>query len=204
MKFGKEFASQMVPEWHEAYINYSYLKTLLKEILHIQLKNVRLPSQQPLTRNQTLYRTFSGLTSRYNRASSFKKDDEAIVVSTIKQDDGLEDNYRTTFLMVSDDCGDYEHMFFEKLDGEFNKVLKFYKTKEEEMIKEAEKLSKQMDALIALRVKVDCPEFDLSDSEDNALSAELSSRWQRLFQAHAALREKNEEGSGQRKSSKGI
>ncbi|KAM7520707.1 hypothetical protein LguiB_019669 [Lonicera macranthoides] len=200
MKFGKEFASQMVPEWHEAYINYSYLKILLKEILHIRLKNARLPSQQLLTRKQTLYRTFSGLTSRYHRASSFKKDDEAIVVSTIEQDDGLEDNYRTTFLMVSDEGGDYEHLFFEKLDGEFNKVLKFYKTKEEEMIKEAEKLSKQMDALIALRVKVDCPKFDLNDSEDNASSAELSSHWQRLLQAHAALREKNEEESGQRKS----
>ncbi|KAJ0095397.1 hypothetical protein Patl1_16790 [Pistacia atlantica] len=32
MKFGKEFRSQMVPEWQEAYMHYDYLKTLLKDI----------------------------------------------------------------------------------------------------------------------------------------------------------------------------
>ena len=32
MKFGKEFVSQMVPEWEEAYMDYNCLKATLKNI----------------------------------------------------------------------------------------------------------------------------------------------------------------------------
>ena len=40
MKFGKEFASQMIPKWREAYMNYSFLKTPLKEILYFRQESV--------------------------------------------------------------------------------------------------------------------------------------------------------------------
>lgn len=65
--------------------------------------------------------------------------------------------YETMFLMSSDEGGEYELVFFRRLDDEFNKVIKFYREKMEEVIKEAEELNKQMDALIALRIKVDKP-----------------------------------------------
>lgn len=39
MKFGKEFAAQMVPEWQEAYMDYEYLKALLKEIQRFKGRN---------------------------------------------------------------------------------------------------------------------------------------------------------------------
>ncbi|KAK9192119.1 hypothetical protein WN943_020735 [Citrus x changshan-huyou] len=39
MKFGKEFAAQMVPEWQEAYMDYEYLKALLKEIQRFKRRN---------------------------------------------------------------------------------------------------------------------------------------------------------------------
>lgn len=39
MKFGKEYASQMVPELQEASMNYDNLKTLLKEVQRIKQRN---------------------------------------------------------------------------------------------------------------------------------------------------------------------
>ncbi|CAM8877357.1 unnamed protein product [Rhodiola kirilowii] len=38
MKFAKEFESQTVPEWHEAYMDYNYLKTLIKDIIRYKQK----------------------------------------------------------------------------------------------------------------------------------------------------------------------
>ena len=32
MRFGKKLLSQMVPEWSQAYINYKFLKKLIKPI----------------------------------------------------------------------------------------------------------------------------------------------------------------------------
>ncbi|KAF3560613.1 hypothetical protein DY000_02013914 [Brassica cretica] len=66
--------------------------------------------------------------------------------------------YETTFLMAAEEGGEYETVFFRRLDDEFNKVEKFYKEKVEEVMKEAVMLNKQMDALIAFRVKVEHPD----------------------------------------------
>ncbi|KAJ6371307.1 hypothetical protein OIU77_001754 [Salix suchowensis] len=137
MKFGKEFAAQMVQEWQEAYMNYNHLKTILKD------------------RRASLYRAFSGLAGRY-RGSPRKSEDEVILVSAV-QESGGDEHYQTLFLNASDEGGDYELVFFRSLDSEFNKVINFYKKKVEEVMGEADDLSKQMDALIALRIRVDNP-----------------------------------------------
>lgn len=63
----------------------------------------------------------------------------------------------TTFLMTAEEGGEYELVFFRRLDDEFNKIEKFYKEKVEEVVKDAIMLNKQMDALIAFRVKVENP-----------------------------------------------
>lgn len=68
-----------------------------------------------------------------------------------------EGKHETMFLRSSDMGGEFELVFFRRLDDEFNKVLKFYKGKVGEMMEEAEELNKQMDALIALRIRVDNP-----------------------------------------------
>ncbi|CAI9109743.1 OLC1v1009620C3 [Oldenlandia corymbosa var. corymbosa] len=169
MKFGKEFSSQMVPEWQAAYMDYNQLKTLLKNVLNLQRRNdvsgsnpmsqSRKPSKK-LKRKLTLYRAFSGLSvSRRKSSSPRKMEDEVIVVTEVpppanSDSDGF---YQTTFLMTMADTGEVELVFFRKLDEEFNKVLKFYKDKVSEVKAEAEELSKQMDALIALRIKVEFP-----------------------------------------------
>ncbi|CAH1437607.1 unnamed protein product [Lactuca virosa] len=166
MKFGKEFASQMVPEWQAAYMNYNHLKILIKEILIFRRlqQNESTPGYQanpPLPskgssrkRKVSLHKAFGGLTN--GNSNNKDNEDEVILVSAMHQS---EENYRTVFLRSSQDAGESELGFFRKLDDEFNKVIDFYKGKVGEMVIEAEELSKQMNALIALRIKVEDPLF---------------------------------------------
>lgn len=96
--------------------------------------------------------------------------------------EGSDGNYRTVFLRSSEESGEYEVEFFRRLDDEFNKVVKFYKSKAGEVMKTTDKLSKQMDVLIALRIKVNFPDGELRDDEGsvNGESAEsISAGWQR-------------------------
>jgi SPX domain protein involved in polyphosphate accumulation len=175
MKFGKEFTSQMVQEWQEVYMDYNYLKTVLKDILRFRQKNASTPmastSRGTLKRRVSLYRAFSGLTSRH-RSSPKMNEDEVILVNAVQQE-GSEGNHQTTFLMSSDIGGEYELVFFRRLDDEFNKVINFYKMKVEEVMEEAKELSKQMDALIALRIKVENPvvESDGKNLPSNVVSS---------------------------------
>ncbi|KAL0421027.1 UNVERIFIED_CONTAM: Phosphate transporter [Sesamum latifolium] len=159
MKFGKEFASQMVPEWQEAYMNYEFLKTLLKEIhLFRQRNRPDAARSSGLRRNLTLYRAFSGLTKRGSspRAETVSDiENQVILVNNVRRD-GVEGS-ETMFLRAADEGGEYELVYFKRLDDEFNKVLKFYKSKVEEVMEEAAVLDKQMNALIAFRVKVENP-----------------------------------------------
>lgn len=166
MKFGKEFALQMVPEWQAAYMNYNHLKILIKEILifrNLQQNgstsgyqaNPSLPSKGSFRKRKvSLHRAFGGLTK--SDSENKDKEDEVILVSAMQQS---VENYRTVFLQSLQDGGESEVNFFKRLDDEFNKVINFYKSKVGEMVNEAEELSKQMNALIALRIKVGDPAF---------------------------------------------
>ncbi|GAA0176020.1 secondary carrier transporter [Lithospermum erythrorhizon] len=159
MKFGKEYTSQMVQEWQEAYLDYNYLKSLLKDILHHKQRNttkvpIEMKLKNSLKRSMSLYRSFSGLTSKlYSPRGSLNNnhEDEVILVSDIGSE---QEKYQTMFLMSSEEGGGSEMVFFKKLDDEFNKVVKFYKGKVDQVKMEAQGLSRQMDALIALRIKV--------------------------------------------------
>ncbi|RZC80988.1 hypothetical protein C5167_043568 [Papaver somniferum] len=177
MKFGKEFKSQMVPEWQEAYMNYDYLKTLLKDIQDFNHKH-KPHHPSTLKRTMTLYRSFSGLTSLSRRFSNLRSpsvkvsgggggeaggggdiEDQVILVTAVDHNQQNHDHhYETKFLKSSDVGAEYELVYFRRLDDEFNKVNKFYKSKVEEVMKEADLLNKQMDALIAFRIKVENPD----------------------------------------------
>ncbi|KAJ6902578.1 EXS family protein [Populus alba x Populus x berolinensis] len=161
MKFGKEFRVQMVPEWQEAYMDYDFLKTLLKEVQSFQLRT-RPPAANPLglKRKLSLYRAFSGLTQRTSDCtpkspSSPDIEKQPILVNSVNLDGSQ--IYQTSFLMPTVEGGEYELLFFRRLDDEFNKVDRFYRSKVEEVLKEAAMLNKQMDALIAFRIKVENP-----------------------------------------------
>ncbi|KAL2329938.1 hypothetical protein Fmac_017519 [Flemingia macrophylla] len=158
MKFGKELVSQMVPEWEEAYMDYNSLKATLKHMSRSrELNELAAPMASTpkgsLKRRLTLYRAFSGLTCA-QRASPVKSDDEVLLVRA-EESEGSEGLYQTMFLKSSEEGAEQDLVFFKKLDREFNKVNSFYKRMVKEMVDEAEELSKQMNALIALRIKVD-------------------------------------------------
>uniref|UniRef100_A0A7N0UKC7 Uncharacterized protein n=1 Tax=Kalanchoe fedtschenkoi TaxID=63787 RepID=A0A7N0UKC7_KALFE len=183
MKFGKEFESQMVPEWREAYMNYSFLKSVIKDIQAFKAKSSanhgpdhdKRPVQ--LSRKNSLYRTFSGLTSfprqlhHHHHTVQVSPDPEnppppppPIAVKSVP--DAADHKYETQFLMSGERGGEYELVFFKRLDDEFNKVSIFYKMKVEEVMAEAEELNKQMDALIAFRIKVDKPHRELMEHQE--------------------------------------
>ncbi|KAE8023211.1 hypothetical protein FH972_008937 [Carpinus fangiana] len=148
MKFGKQFTAQMVPEWQEAYMNYNNLKTLLKEIQHFRQIN-RPPPTTPagLKRKAALYRAFSGLTQRYNQPTSPSTTDHDIETQAILVKSVNRDG--------SQSCQTT--------------------SKVEEVMKEAATLNKQMDALIAFRIKVENPHgsFDMS-VEMSRLASDVS------------------------------
>ncbi|XP_051122445.1 phosphate transporter PHO1 homolog 3-like isoform X2 [Andrographis paniculata] len=172
MKYGKEFMSQMVPEWQEAYLNYNHLKIQLKEIQDVNPPPPPPPAPAGLRRDLTLYRAFSGLTNKspLSPAKSTREHHhhhhhhhlhhhhhhQVIIVKNVGEV-GAE-QYETTYLEEAEHGGLSHTAFFEKLDQEFNKVLKFYKQKVEEVRAEALGLTKQMHALIAFRVKVENPQ----------------------------------------------
>ncbi|KAL5722927.1 Phosphate transporter PHO1 3 [Ranunculus cassubicifolius] len=163
MKFGKEFTSQMVPEWQETYMDYNHLKSLLKDIQQFKLKTKSsTPTPIGLKRKITFYRAFSGLTQGYDNFKSPRIGDveEQVILTKELQNEGKDDihGYKTTFLMSDDQGGEYELVYFRRLDDELNKVVKFYKKMVDEVLNEASLLNKQMDALIAFRIKVEDPD----------------------------------------------
>ncbi|TYH00927.1 hypothetical protein E1A91_A09G014200v1 [Gossypium mustelinum] len=187
MKFGKEFAAQMVQEWQEAYMDYRKLKSILKDILRFKQQNkepltmattTTTTTKGALNRRASLYRAFSGLTNRYKPVSAMKNNEDEVILVSAVQEGGVEGDYQTMFLMSGEEGGEFELLFFRRLDDEFNKVLRFYKKKVEEVILEADELSKQMNALIALRIKVDNPVVkgtDMVNLADKGFSSNSSS-----------------------------
>ncbi|CAH8349654.1 unnamed protein product [Eruca vesicaria subsp. sativa] len=162
MKFGKEFDGQMVPEWQQAYMNYPCLKSILQEIKNSRKRSGTSGALQP---KKSVLRNFSGLTKRYSRAASYlEPENQDIMVSTRIGDDGFE-RYETTIMKVAEAGRESELVFFKTLDLEFDKVNRFYRSKVDEMVKEAVCLNKQMDALIAFRLKVERPSSSWTCSE---------------------------------------
>lgn len=169
MKFGKEFKKQKVPEWIDAYMDYSGLKQILREIMLHKLSRQPPTPLRAIKQKLKLHRTFSGLHAKSRDfVSQGDIEDQVIDVEALPRD-GSGHFYRTNFLRQSEEGGEIEEMFFEKLDQELNKVNKFYKDKVEAVRSEAAELNKQMDALIALRIKVDTK----NASPDNATAVPL-------------------------------
>ncbi|KAL5722933.1 hypothetical protein ACHQM5_006390 [Ranunculus cassubicifolius] len=139
----------MVPEWQEAYMDYNYLKSLLKEIqlLNQTKKTISAP------------RTFTGLTRRNTITNNMNNEggdiEDQVTLVNMVNPNGSEELYETMFLMLNEEGGQKERGFFRKLDEEFNKVNKFYRIQVDKVVEEATFLAKQMAALIAFRIKVE-------------------------------------------------
>ncbi|KAI9111894.1 hypothetical protein K1719_017584 [Acacia pycnantha] len=177
MKFGKELEAQLVPEWKEAYMEYNYMKAILKTAQRFKQRDTPPEPPKSLKRKLTLYRTFSGLIQRPHHSispSSEQDVENQDILVNLERRDGSE-RYQTTFLMAAEEGGEYELVFFRRLDDEFNKVDKFYRSKVEEVMKEAAMLNKQMEALIAFRIKVEKPtEWINSSAEMTHLASNVA------------------------------
>ncbi|XVF03293.1 hypothetical protein REPUB_Repub04eG0248900 [Reevesia pubescens] len=125
----------MVPEWTEAYVDYNGLKRILQEILQCKLSKQPKTHLRSLKMKLSLHRTLSGL--HLHPSNLMNKGD--IENQVIDEGEGE---------------GEIEVEFFRKLDEELHKVNTFYKEKIEAVMDEATLLNKQMEAFIALQIKV--------------------------------------------------
>ncbi|KAL6186817.1 hypothetical protein ACLB2K_042936 [Fragaria x ananassa] len=156
MKFGKDFKKEMVPEWAEAYMDYNDLKRILRELREYKQSKLRLAVTPSRAFEQKP--PLEGILSEGGDV-----EDQVIDVNTLRGV-GSKKFYKTKFLRQSEEGGEIEVTFFRELDEELNKVNTFYKDKLEEVRQEASQLNKQMDALVALRIKVKNPHQDGSSS----------------------------------------
>ncbi|EOY01848.1 EXS (ERD1/XPR1/SYG1) family protein [Theobroma cacao] len=150
----KRIRKQMVPEWTEAYVDYNVLKSILGELLHHKLSKQPATPLKSLQKKLSLRRTLSGLHLHpSNLMNKGDVEDQVTGVDRLQKDDSGQ-FYRTEFLGQSGEGGEIEVEFFRTLDEEFNKVNTFYKQKIEAVMDKAALLNKRMDALIALRMRV--------------------------------------------------
>ncbi|KAG6398343.1 hypothetical protein SASPL_139801 [Salvia splendens] len=147
----------MVQEWQAAYVDYQGLKTLLKS-------HVTLEEEDHIV--QSLQRPSEGIA------------EEVILVSSVQQEGSDQNYYQTMFLRSSDEGSQIEVEFFRKLDEEFNKVVKFYSEKVEQVKAEAEaEINVEPDAPVStLRNMVGSSKSDLSYSKDELTKAEVQLR----------------------------
>ncbi|KAL8518658.1 hypothetical protein ACS0TY_009850 [Phlomoides rotata] len=153
MKFGKQIKRQKVPEWTDAYVDYNGLKRILQGI-----RNVKLRNPNPARASQkrlSLFRDFNSINSSVRGSNIDIQEDienQVIAVHTVQQENSRK--LYNTKLLVCGEGDENERYFFEKLDHELNKTNNFYKDKVEEAIAEDALLKKQMEALIAFRIKM--------------------------------------------------
>uniref|UniRef100_A0A803L1U2 Uncharacterized protein n=1 Tax=Chenopodium quinoa TaxID=63459 RepID=A0A803L1U2_CHEQI len=166
MKFGKEYKQQMVPEWVEAYMDYNGLKKILREIRQSRVPRTPQTPMRALQQRFSMYSPFRGSGIELsNQRSTGDIEDQAIKVSPYLGESNRT-FYRTRLLFPTEDTGrEDEVKFFKKLDEELNKVNAFYQDKVDEVVRDAAELNKQMDAYIALRIKVQNPGVKRSDPE---------------------------------------
>ena len=170
MKFGKQFLSQMIPEWQEAYLNYDQLKSLLKEVSQArQVETTSENQRSKFKRRGSLYRAFSGLTGGRIGSQKLQEDHATTTIHTNIIQKDCEECYQSMLLVSSlEKSAENEVDFFKKLDDELNEVVGFYRREVGVLTEEAEELSKQMDILIALRIKVEKPPVScFQDSNDH-------------------------------------
>ncbi|GLT98131.1 hypothetical protein SLE2022_156500 [Rubroshorea leprosula] len=159
MKFGKEFKKQMVVEWTEAYMDYNGLKSILREFSLYQQSEQPWTLSRSLQKKLSMPRAISGLNKQPSHSTSGDIEGQVIDFNALQQYDSRR-FYKTDFLQQSEEGEHVEAEFSKKLDEELNKVSNFYKDRVEEVMDEANSLNNQMDALIALRVKVENPRVD--------------------------------------------
>lgn len=170
MKFGKNLKQQRVPEWAEAYVDYNGLKRILHEVGKFkQSKQPGNPSR--VSRQLSIkLRDLSSFRLRDNGHRNERDIESQVIDVRAVEQENCRKLYKTKLLVSQKEGAENETLFFKKLDEELNKTNSFYKDKVEEVMNEATLLEKQMEALIALRIKVmeeeslECLTSDINNS----------------------------------------
>lgn len=182
MKFGKEFKKQKVPEWTEAYVDYNGLKRILQEICRVKKSKLPPAPLRATQQRSILCRTFSGLNPEAGNLQNSEDIENPVIAVNTVQEENCRKLYNTELLVSPEELEENEITFFRKLDDELNKVNTFYKDQVEGVVRKASLLNTQMDALIALRIKVMNPSFHgssylrrLSTNIDNLFPSKITS-----------------------------
>ncbi|KAL2559365.1 Phosphate transporter PHO1-like protein 1 [Forsythia ovata] len=173
VKFSKQFQSQLVPEWKEAFADYKLLKKDLKKI-HLLSHETETSKK----RNDSLSEYIFSSLRKYNFLGRKQREHRVIQVRHKLAESASEGDLYETELLEKFADTDAAIEFFARLDLQLNKVNQFYKTKEKEFLERGYSLKKQMDILIELKsaLKQQCLKGTCSQDlkEDDSISGTIS------------------------------
>ncbi|CAN7086774.1 unnamed protein product [Brassica oleracea var. botrytis] len=175
VQFTKQFEGQLVPEWKDAFVDYSQLKKDLKKI-HLLTNGV----EEEYTETSLIKTIKSSLGKLSLFGNKERERPRAIKVHRkLASSVSNSDVYETELLETIADDTDAAKEFLMCLDTQLNKVNQFYKTKEKEFLEIGECLKKQMEILIevkdAFNQKQANGESTQESKEDDSLSCTISS-----------------------------
>ncbi|KAF2607761.1 hypothetical protein F2Q68_00045803 [Brassica cretica] len=175
VQFTKQFEGQLVPEWKDAFVDYSQLKKDLKKI-HLLTNGV----EEEYTETSLIKTIKSSLGKLSLFGNKERERPRAIKVHRkLASSVSNSDVYETELLETIADDTDAAKEFLMCLDTQLNKVNQFYKTKEKEFLEIRECLKKQMEILIevkdAFNQKQANGESTQESKEDDSLSCTISS-----------------------------
>ncbi|KAG6732490.1 hypothetical protein I3842_01G181000 [Carya illinoinensis] len=150
VKFSKELDGQLIPEWRDGYMNYRELKRHIKKI-----KLSRLPKHPHQDMNGDYGLSILDPVRFVARkiCDKFRNSDSKTDMTQLRRskscvEDGEDQEVYKTDLSQLFSQEDEIRIFFEKLDEEHNKIEKFYKERESEIVEKAETLNKQLQFLM--------------------------------------------------------
>ncbi|KAG6732486.1 hypothetical protein I3842_01G180700 [Carya illinoinensis] len=150
VKFSKELEGQLIPEWRDGYMNYRELKRHIKKI---KLSKLSKHHHQDMNGDYGLsifdpVRFVARKICDKFRNSESKTDMIQLRRSKSCMEDGEDQKVYETDLSQLFSQEDEVRIFFEKLDEEHNKIDKFYKERESEIVERAATLNKQLQILV--------------------------------------------------------
>ncbi|XP_010470858.1 PREDICTED: phosphate transporter PHO1 homolog 1-like [Camelina sativa] len=174
VKFTKQFEGQLVPEWKDAFVDYSQLK---KDLKKIHMLNSRVEKKHTET---SLIKTIKSSLGKLSLFGNKERERSSTIQvhKKLASSGSNNDVYETELLEKIADDTDAAKEFFACLDTQLNKVNQFYKTKEKEFLERGECLKKQMEILIelkeAFKQKHANGESTQESREDDSISCTIS------------------------------
>ncbi|XP_010470863.1 PREDICTED: phosphate transporter PHO1 homolog 1-like [Camelina sativa] len=174
VKFTKQFEGQLIPEWKDAFVDYSQLK---KDLKKIHMLNNRVEKKHTET---SLIKTIKSSLGKLSLFGNKERGRSSTIQvhKKLASSGSNNDVYETELLEKIADDTDAAKEFFACLDTQLNKVNQFYKTKEKEFLERGECLKKQMEILIelkeAFKQKHTNGESTQESKEDDSISCTIS------------------------------